>query len=267
MVENPVAMITGGASGIGFALARHLAARKVRVVLADIDDSAIRQATARFDVGAVVQAIRLDVTDAAAVEAAVGRVAAEHGRLDYLFNNAGVGGNLDVRHASLALWRRIVELNLMGVVHGVHAAYPIMVSQGNGHIVNTASISGLVPWPGQTLYNTTKYAVVGLSHTLRTEAARHGVKVSVVCPGAVRSAIWGTPILGERAVQSPPADAVPAEDAAGIIWRGVQANRATIIFPRQSRRAAWLYRLHPRLLSRRFDQVLSARMPTSSGRT
>ncbi len=261
MATRRVAFITGGASGIGRALAQGLA-RRLQVVLADVDDAALNSVVTGFAAGEMVEAVRLDVTDPVAVQAAVTQVVARHGRLDYLFNNAGVGGTLDVRHASLAQWRRIIDLNLLGVVHGVHAAYPIMVSQGSGHIVNTASISGLMPWPGQTLYNTTKYAVVGLSHTLRAEAARHGVKVSVVCPGRVRSAIWGTPILGDRVIKAAPADAMAAEAAAAFIWRGVEKNRATIIFPRSSRTSALLYRLHPGLLRRRFSRQLRDVLPS-----
>ena len=261
MTKQPVAMITGGASGIGLALAQLLARGGLHVVLADVDDARLQQAETRIAASASVETVRLDVTDAAAVDATTTQVAARHGTLDYLFNNAGIGGRLDVREASLAHWRRIVNINLMGVVHGVQAAYPLMIRQGSGHIVNTASISGLVPWPGQTLYNTTKYAVVGLSHTLRSEAARFGVKVSVVCPGPVQSAIWGTPILGEGAVRKAPAEAITAEEAAETIWRGVQANCATITFPRASRVQAWLYRLHPGLLKRPFARQLREVLP------
>lgn len=258
-----VAMITGGASGIGLALAQLLAKRKFHVVVADIDQPALEQCTATFAQDESMELLRLDVTDAFAVEASVNKIRSAHGRLDYLFNNAGVGGTLDVRHATMAHWRRIVELNLMGVVHGIQAAYPLMIAQRSGHIVNTASISGLVPWPGQTLYNTTKYAVVGLSHTLRAEAARFGVNVSVICPGPVQSAIWGTPILGTRAgTRIVPANAISPSKAAITIWRGVQANEATIIFPRQSSMAALLYRLHPGLLNKRFSRHLHRVLPS-----
>jgi NAD(P)-dependent dehydrogenase (short-subunit alcohol dehydrogenase family) len=259
---KPVAIISGGASGIGLALAHFLAKRKFHVIVADIDEASLEQCQATFARGESVEPVRLDVTDAAAVQATITKIGAVHGRLDYVFNNAGVGGTLDVRHATMAHWRRIVDLNLMGVVHGIHAAYPLMIAQRSGHIVNTASISGLIPWPGQTLYNTTKYAVVGLSHTLRTEAARFGVKVSVICPGPVQSAIWSTPILGSRAGTAIiPAEAIPASKAAAIIWRGVQANKATIIFPRQSRISALLYRLHPGLLEKRFSRHLRRVLP------
>ncbi len=190
-MNGQVAIVTGGASGIGLALGRHLAGLGLHVVLCDVDAEGL----ARAAIEVPAETFVLDVTDADAVRGVVERVAAAHGRLDYLFNNAGVGGTLPMLQATLAHWRRVVGLNLMGVVHGVQAAYPIMVRQGFGHLCNTASISGLVPVPGQTLYNTTKYAVVGLSHTLRPEAALAGVGVSVACPGPVRSAIWSTPIL------------------------------------------------------------------------
>ena len=261
MTTAPVAMITGGASGIGLALAQLLAKRMFRIILADVDEARLNQAQASFAPGELVEPARVDVTDPIAVQEIVTKIAARHGRLDYLFNNAGVGGTLDVRHATLAHWQRIVYLNLMGIVHGVHAAYRLMIEQRSGHIVNTASISGLVPWPGQTLYNTTKYAVVGLSHTLRAEAARYGVKVSVVCPGPVQSSIWNTPILGDRTAGTAPTHAIPAADAAAIIWRGVQANKATIIFPRQSRMSALLYRLHPGFLEKSFSRHLRRVLP------
>ncbi len=259
---KPVAVITGGASGIGLALAQFLAKRKLHVILADIDQASLEQCQATFAHDDSVEPLRLDVTDGVAVQASVAKISAAHGRLDYLFNNAGLGGTLDVRHATIAHWRRIVDLNLMGVVHGVQAAYPLMIQQRSGHIVNTASISGLVPWPGQTLYNTTKYAVVGLSHTLRAEAARFGVKVSVICPGPVQSAIWGKPILGSRAATAIiPSDAISASEAAAIIWRGVQANKRTIIFPRQSRIGALMYRLHPAFLEKRFSRHFRRALP------
>ena len=250
---SKVAIITGGGSGIGLALGQLLARQGVRVILADVDEEALARAVHEPGLGGV----SLDVTDAAAVRAAVDRVTERYGRLDYLFNNAGVGGTKGMLQATLEEWRRIVDLNLMGVIHGTIAAYPLMVRQGYGHIVNTSSISGLIPWPGQTLYNTTKYAVIGLSHSLRPEAARFGVRVNVVCPAAVKSAIWGTSILGERnrGAASPP-DAMSAEAAAEIIWRGVQTNRETIILPRRAEFWSYLYRINHALLKRAFARQL-----------
>ncbi len=234
-------------------MGRLLARRGVRVILADVDEEALARAAQEYGLAGV----RLDVTDAAAVQAMVDRVVEQHHRLDYLFNNAGVGGTKKMLDATLEEWRRIVDLNLMGVIHGVHAAYPLMVRQGHGHIINTSSISGLIPWPGQTLYNTTKYAVIGLSHSLRPEAARFGVRVNVVCPAAVKSAIWGTSILGERDKgMTPPPGAMDTGAAAKIIWRGVQANRETIILPRKAKFWSYLYRIHHVFLKRAFTRQL-----------
>lgn len=262
MSQQAVAVITGGASGIGRALASVLARDGVHVVVADIDqqrlDDVVAQISGR---GGTARALLLDVTDAAAVQAAVTQIVAGLGRIDYLFNNAGVGGTVELRHATIVQWQRIVTLNLMGVIHGVQAAYPLMVERRSGHIVNTASISGLIPVPGQTLYNTTKYAIVGLSHTLRPEAARYGVRISVVCPGPVQSAIWGTPILGQRVQAHAPSQAVSAEAAAHTIWRGVRANAETIVFPQRDRRAWRLYRRRPGSLRRAFARQLDALVP------
>ncbi len=149
----------------------------------------------------------------------------------------------------------------MGVIHGVQAAYPLMVKQGSSHLVNIASIASLEPWPGQTLYNTTKFAVVGLSLTLREEAASFGVRVSVVCPGRVQSAIWGVPIFGERVDAPSPPDAIPAAQAAEAVWQGVEANDATVIFPETSREQARLYRSQPELLQEAFAHQLRETLP------
>jgi NAD(P)-dependent dehydrogenase (short-subunit alcohol dehydrogenase family) len=134
--------------------------------------------------------VALDVTDADAVAALVERTAQDHGHLDLLFNNAGVAVTGPVSELTLAHWNRVIDINLRGVVHGVVAAYPIMIRQGRGHIVNTSSLAGLLPSPMLTPYGMTKHGVVGLSESLRMEAAAHGVRVSVVCPGVI-----DTPLL------------------------------------------------------------------------
>jgi NAD(P)-dependent dehydrogenase (short-subunit alcohol dehydrogenase family) len=123
-------------------------------------------------------------------ERAVAEAEQQSGRIDYLFNNAGIAVGGEVDSYTLDDWNDVFDVNLHGVVHGIQAVYPIMIRQHSGHIVNTASGAGLVATPGQASYTASKHAVVALSKALRVEAERHGVQVSVLCPGVIR-----TPIL------------------------------------------------------------------------
>jgi NAD(P)-dependent dehydrogenase (short-subunit alcohol dehydrogenase family) len=176
-----VAVVTGAGSGIGRSIARLLVSRGARVHAADID-------------GSVTHTV--DVSDAAAVERLAADVLAAEGRVDLLFNNAGIGHAGDVADTPLEDWRRIVDVNLMGVVHGVHAFVPRMLAQGAGaHIVNTASLAGLVANPGMVPYCTTKFAVVGLSEALDLELRGSGIRVSALCPGVIDTAIVRTSTL------------------------------------------------------------------------
>jgi NAD(P)-dependent dehydrogenase (short-subunit alcohol dehydrogenase family) len=186
-----IALVTGGASGIGAALGRDLARRGALVVLADRDGEDARAEAGRIAAGGGrVEAATLDVRDAAAVDTLVADVFARHRRLDYLFANAGIGVGGETRDLTLEDWRDAVEVNLMGVVHGVKAAWPRMVEQGFGHVVNTASMAAFLATAMAAPYGATKSAVVGLSRALRVEGAAYGLRVSVLCPGVIR-----TPIL------------------------------------------------------------------------
>src|ERR1700727_785899 len=137
----------------------------------------------------------LDVTDPAAVKAAVDAVVTRAGQLDLMFNNAGIAWGGDTELLTLDQWNAIIDVNIRGVVHGVTAAYPVMLRQGHGYIVNTASMAGLTPAGQITSYVMTKHAIVGLSLALRSEAVSRGVGVLAVCPGAVE-----TPILDKGAI-------------------------------------------------------------------
>jgi NAD(P)-dependent dehydrogenase (short-subunit alcohol dehydrogenase family) len=253
-----VALVTGGASGIGRALGEALARRGARVVLADLQIDLAREVAAGIrEKGGQATAEFLDVTDFAATAHLVQTTYRKEERLDYVFNNAGIGIQGEVRLYELEDWYRVLDVNLRGVVHGVQAAYPIMLRQGFGHIVNTASLAGLVPSPLVVGYVTTKHAVVGLSLSLRIEAAAAGVRVSVLCPGVIR-----TPALIDggrygKLLQPIPQDAqreiwerqrpMPPERFAEQALRAVAKNQAIIIFPSWWRLIWWLYRLSPSL--------------------
>ncbi len=189
--DGAVAIVTGAASGIGRALSEELARRGASVILADLEGEA-NEAVGGIPCasGRSASACTLDVTDFESVRRLVQRVAAEHGRLDFIFNNAGIAVGGELRDHTIEAWNRVIDVNLRGVIHGIQAAYPLMLRQGFGHIVNTASMQGLMPSPLTASYSTTKHALVGLSKALRVEAAGAGVRASVLCPGVVR-----TPLL------------------------------------------------------------------------
>jgi short-subunit dehydrogenase len=170
-----------------------------------------------------------------------------------MFNNAGIGIAGEIRDMDLELWEDIVNVNLWGVIHGTVSVYKVMVRQGFGHIVNTASVAGLVPVPMETAYVATKYGVVGLSLSLRDEARQLGVKVSVICPGFIRTGIYNSATVlrvnREDLMAQIPFRLMEASRAARIIMRGVSRNQAVITMPFYARIFWWLYRLHPALLS------------------
>ena len=173
-----------------------------------------------------------------------------------MFNNAGICVAGEMRDMDLEHWRRLVDVNLWGVVYGTMTAYQVMLNQGFGHIVNTASADGLIPFPMMTAYSATKHAVIGLSIGLRAEAAGLGVKVSVACPGLIRTRMQETSTMVtelrdedalRRGLQQH-AVGMDAGQCARIILRGVERNRGIIVVTAFARINWWLYRLHPALL-------------------
>jgi NAD(P)-dependent dehydrogenase (short-subunit alcohol dehydrogenase family) len=189
-LRGKVAVVTGGASGIGLATAEALLGAGMRVVLADVDEARLRDVAARLtESGADVAAEICDTASEAAVGDLAEAVLARFGAAHLLFNNAGIAGVGDAWSGPMSLWHRVVGVNLYGVVHGIRAFLPIMTEQGEGHIVNTASMAGLVAVPGAAPYNVTKHGVVALSEGLFLELAATGspVGVSVLCPGFVRT--------------------------------------------------------------------------------
>jgi NAD(P)-dependent dehydrogenase (short-subunit alcohol dehydrogenase family) len=190
-VSGKIAFVTGGASGIGAALATKLADGGAEVWIADRHIDAAQELAQRLNSGgAKSHAIELDVRSYQSFEHAVAEAVQQSGRIDYLFNNAGIAVGGEVDSYTLDDWNDVFDVNLRGVAHGIQAVYQIMIRQHSGHIVNTASMAGLLASPGAASYTASKHAVVGLSRALRVEAERHGVQVSVLCPGAIR-----TPIL------------------------------------------------------------------------
>jgi NAD(P)-dependent dehydrogenase (short-subunit alcohol dehydrogenase family) len=229
--NDKVAVITGAASGIGRALADRCAREGMKVVLADVEAPALATAERELESsGARVLAVRTDVSRLEDVRKLADETLAAFGAVHLLFNNAGVGaGRQMVWNSSMADWQWVLGVNLWGVVHGAHVFIPIMLGQDvECHIVNTASLSGLVNVPGLGVYSATKHAVLSLSETLYHELALTNarVKVSVLCPGWVKTRI-------AESARNRPAD-LPAAPA-------VEQNEAIADFL-QRRRAAELDR-------------------------
>jgi NADP-dependent 3-hydroxy acid dehydrogenase YdfG len=264
--EGRIAIVTGGASGIGAALARELVAEGAEVVLADRQIE-LAESLAK-ELGPKATPAELDVRSFEAFERLAKDTVARTGRIDYLFNNAGiaVGGEIDTYR--LEDWTDVFDVNLNGVINGIQAIYPIMIGQGSGHIVNTASVAGLVATAGEGSYGATKYAVVSISKTLRIEAARHGVRVSVLCPGAIRTPILTGGRFGRMNVDV-------SEEKILELWRvtrpmppevfakkslaGVFDNDAIIVVPGWWKALWYLDRLSPSL-SMKFWGVVLERM-------
>jgi NAD(P)-dependent dehydrogenase (short-subunit alcohol dehydrogenase family) len=255
-LQGRTAIVTGGGSGIGAALVHALVRRGARVTAADLDaDAASRVARSAPGPGSA-RGVRVDVTDAAAVQSLVDDVLASEGRLDLIFNNAGITFGGETELLALEQWNAIIDVNIRGVVHGVAAAYPVMIRQGHGHIVNTASMGGLMAAGLLTSYVMTKHAVVGLSLALRSEAAGKGVGVTVVCPAAVETPILDQGQIGGfrgrdyylsgQGIRRP----LDPDLVVRQVLSAVARNQALLVTPRRARLLWRLGRLSPGLVQR-----------------
>jgi NAD(P)-dependent dehydrogenase (short-subunit alcohol dehydrogenase family) len=190
-LQGKTAFVTGGASGIGFALCRAFAQSGMKVMLADIEIAALDRAVGSLrDFGHNVRGVQCDVADPDSVERAARAAFDAFGKVHILCNNAGVAAGGGIDHISLDNWRWVIDVNLMGVVYAIKNFLPHMLAHGEGgHIVNTASMAGMINGMGFSPYAASKYAVVSMSEGLALQLRPHGIGVSVLCPHFVRTAI------------------------------------------------------------------------------
>ena len=227
-LAGKTAFVTGGASGIGFALGRALAASGMKVMLADIERDALAAAVKTLrDGGYDAHSVLCDVADVASIERAATACFAAFGKVHVVCNNAGVGGGSGIDDIeSLETWRWVLDVNLMGVLHGIRAFLPHMLAHGEGgHIVNTASMAGLQSGLGFSAYATSKFAVVAMSEGLAKEVATLGIGVTVLCPGFVRTRIWESG-RNRQARYGPARPPDPASTAGKLLAHLAERGRA-----------------------------------------
>jgi NAD(P)-dependent dehydrogenase (short-subunit alcohol dehydrogenase family) len=259
-LRGKVAVITGGASGIGFATAEALAREGTKLVLADVEEKALEAAAAQLRAsGAEAIGIVTDVTSRAAVEALADATWKHHGRADVVFNNAGIAVAGPVTGMTHEDWRWVIDVDLWGVIHGVEAFVPRLVEQGEGgHVLATASFAGLVPNIGLGAYCVAKYGVVALMEVLHRELRPHGIGASVLCPMRVRTKIDESGRNRQLDYGGPEAQHYPkiedgqmagrviaVEEVAALVVKGIRTNQLYLLPHAESRE----------MIRRRFERI------------
>jgi len=275
--QNKVAVVTGAASGIGRALAGKSAQEGMKVVLADVEESALKQAEEELKAsGAEVLAMRTDVSQAGDVETLAQKAFDTYGAVHLLFNNAGVAGGTTILESSLADWQWVLGVNLWGVIHGIHAFVPRMLAQDSeGHIVNTASALGLVSSSGAGIYKVSKHGVVTLSETLALELAMRGarLKASVLCPEWVNTRIMDAERNRPQALQNAPEEQHMSPEVVAMLeiarqraQAGIAPSRVAEIVFEAIRQEKFYILTHPQSTKQgvqlRMEDILQERMPT-----
>jgi len=228
-LKQKVAVVTGGASGLGRSLALAFAREGMRVAIADVDASGLERVAEEFRAlgfDALVQ--HTDVTQGEDVDALADRVVAELGGVHLVCNNAGVALTAPAWETTVADWQWTLGVNLWGVIHGIRAFVPRLIAQDEGHIVNTASVAGLISPPGSGAYSATKHAVVTLSETLHHDLKEHGaaVGVSVLCPAYVPTGIADSERNRPKQFANPPREQSPLMRAKqAMLRKAVQSGR------------------------------------------
>ena len=208
--RNKVVVITGAGSGIGKASAEAFAVEGADVVIADIHEERLQEVSSGIIArGGRALIKKVDVADRTQVEGLASFAIKEKGRVDILFNNAGVAIGATVENTSIEEWEWIFSINFWGVLYGIKAFLPHMIERKYGHIVNTSSLAGLCSMPGMSAYSSTKFAVAGLGEALRAEVRKYGIGVSTICPGVINTRV--------------------VEDGRMHLREGARANRQTVV--------------------------------------
>lgn len=260
--QDKVAVVTGGASGIGREICLYMAQKGATVIIADNDlDRAWGVAEEIVEMGSICEVEDVDVSIREDVERLVWTVKEGFGKIDLMINNAGIGIDGEFRDMSLDHWKRILDINLWGVIYGTYYVYPLMIEQGFGQIVNVSSLAGLMPGGLMTGYTASKHAVVGLTLGLRAEAEQYGIKVNALCPGFIETPLHDkTPkvsgYLNLAENQRDKTKYPTADKCVRQMMRGIEKDRAIIVSPLRQKIYWWLYRLNPGLVTYGWRKVI-----------
>lgn len=251
--SGKVALVTGGASGLGLGLCEELSRRGAKVIIADINAEDASLLAERLTLaGECVEAVSLDVTSPERVAEVIDGVVSRYGRIDYVFNNAGIVVGGEFQEIDPATWRRIVDINLLGVVYVMYAAYKQMAIQRSGHIVNISSMYGLMPGLFCAPYVATKHALTGLTNSVAPEAKNLGIKLTVVCPGYIdtnlfKSGAYGKSIDADKVKSRIPIKFLDVPTAVKKMLNGVEREKLIVVFPQYVHVLWWIYRFSPHL--------------------
>lgn len=254
--HESICIVTGAAGGMGHQLALQLLQKGCHVVATDIDLQKLTDTAQALptDLQQRYHPQQLDVSNADACQVVIEATAEKYGQLDIIINNAGIMSSCAFEDSDISVWKKVVDINLMGVSYCSYNAYKYMRKQGYGKIVNVASTAGITPTLNSTAYAASKHGVVGLTRSLRGEAKAFNIDVQMVVPGLIDTQIFDSALDDERISSSAMADNTPikkypADKAAKDIINGIEKNHAEIIFPFYNRAIVFFYRLFPRLMT------------------
>lgn len=263
-IPGKVWVVTGAGSGMGRELARQLIARDARVAAVDLRPESLEQTAALVGAGDRLSSHVVDITDRAAVAGLPTAVVDAHGAVDGVINNAGIIQPFEpVSELGDSAIDRVLDVNLMGTIHMVRAFLPLLLTRPQAHLANVSSMGGFFPFPGQTIYGASKAAVKLLTEGLYAELIDSPVRVSVIMPGAVATAI-----TENSGVAMPTADAgagfpmTSAEAAAGIMLRGIERDQLHIYVGRDAQFMAMAIRVAPRLAIRIVQKQMAKMLPS-----
>jgi NAD(P)-dependent dehydrogenase (short-subunit alcohol dehydrogenase family) len=251
--EDKICLVTGAASGIGASLAKKLLENNAKVVIGgDINEENLKKVEKELNESdKKFFPVLFDTTDYDKFKEVIDNIVKDYGRIDFIFNNAGIAISGEAHEIPIEQWKRIIDVDLYGVVYGSFLAYKHMVKQGSGHIVNISSVAGFFPIPLEAPYVVAKYGVMGLSLVLRVEGALKGVKVNVVCPGVIKTPIFDSPKINidmdkyVELVEKALGEIATPDECAEVILAGVEKDEPVIPVTTPAKWMWWISRISP----------------------